>query len=63
MFQDELDLSAAKREGKLINLQAEVAKLKEEIGAIMEILGGYVDGINILNGKILELEERLNTKE
>ena len=48
----------ALRESK--ELKARIEKLEGEIAAMMEIMGSYVDGINLLNEKILVLEERLN---
>jgi len=40
-------------------LEAEVAQLEGEISSMMEILGSYVDGINLLNARIFALELKL----
>ena len=36
-----------------------ITHLEGEISSMMEIMGSYVDGINLLNERILSLEEQL----
>ena len=40
-------------------LQSNIDHLEGEISSMMEILGSYVDGINLLNAKIFALELKL----
>ena len=42
-----------------IDVIATLEALEGEIGGMMEIMGSYVDGINLLNERILSLELKL----
>ena len=42
-----------------IDVIATLEALEGEIGGVMEILGSYVDGINLLNARIFALELKL----
>jgi len=44
---------------EVIDIKASLLALEGEIAAMMEILGSYVDGINLLNAKIFALELKL----
>ena len=44
---------------EVIDIKASLLALEGEIGGMMEIMGSYVDGINLLNERILSLEEQL----